>query len=445
LKQTVKPPRTVGSQSGKMKRSGTLKGWRLGVAIPAQYSSRMITAICAAFAAPLLRHSELSSYALYFIGDSKIGKSTFTLGAGSVVGFNREKALPNFRSTDAALSEMPREFNDHVLPVNELGLLRGNATERRQRLREFAYGLAEGHGTTYSKLSSASGSDQGDYHSIVIANGEKSSDDMAMEAGEFRLPGECVRFIDVSAIERGCPDVFDLGPKFDSPEPRAKWADSTCVLIRKGCKKHHGVALDHFIGKVVVGIEGIRSELVKLRDSFVDSVTEGCADPVARHLAKNFGHLYAAGVLAVRFKTVPWSEELVFKCIRRSYRAARREIKTEAELLRRGLLRLSDQAKKRATLLNAQCKGQTLKHVDGYRRNGIGRTTLTVRAEAFKAWFADPRQPRLVLECLRKRGCLANGHTAPGRGQGIVWAESQPLWPDGTRPRSIVITLTPAL
>jgi hypothetical protein len=87
-----------------------------------------------------------------------------------------------------------------------------------------------------------------------------------------------------------------------------------------------------------------------------------------------------------------------------------------------------------------------LKNVDGYRRNeGKKKTVVTVRAQAFKGWFNDPRQPGLVLDYLRKNGQLAGGSGSPGRRQGIVWAESQPQWPDGTRPRSIVITVRPAL
>ncbi len=355
-----------------------------------------------------------------------------------MIGFRIEKALPNFRGTDPGLAELPRDFNDQVLPMNEFELLRGNAKERRQRLREFAYGFAEGHGTTYSKLSPASESDQGMYNSIIIANGEKTSDELAMNAGELRTPGECWRWMDVPATERDCPDVFDLAPEFNSLAERASWYSSTCAANRNGCKRHHRVALDHFINKVVPRRREVRSELLKLRNSFVNDVTVGETDVGPRHMAMNFGHLYAAGVLAVRLKTVPWSEKLVLKCVRRCYRAARREIKTEAELLRRALKRLSVRAKKR-TILE---KGVpiSLTGVDGFRRNNAGQTTVTVRAEAFKTWFDDPRQPRLVLEWLRKQGRLPNCPPAPKAGHAIVWAETQPNWPDGSRPRSIVIT-----
>jgi hypothetical protein len=435
----LKPPRALHPVAKKMGKGGTLDGWRQSIAGPAAHSSRVVTAICAAFAAPLLKFAGVGSFALFFTGPSKVGKSTLTLAAGSAIGFKSENSLPNFRSTDAALGELPGQFNDHMVPLNELGLMRGTSRERRQRQRELAFGAAEGHSTTYSRLSPASNTGQDEYRSILVANGEETSDELAMRAGEFRLAGECHRWIDVPALERASPDIFDLAPALDIAK-RAVWFSTTCAAMRKGCRLHHGVAIRHFVGEFAAQKKKVRAELHKLRGSFVDAVAQGETDHVVLHMAKNFGHLYAAGVLAVRFKTVPWSEELVLKCIRACYTAARREIKTEAELLRRSLLRLNAKAQKQTILMNKNSKVKSLKDVDGYRRKEGQKIVLTVRAMAFKNWFADQRQPRLVLESLQKQGRLG-GCGTPQRGQGIVWAERQVNWPDGTRARSIVITL----
>ena len=66
----------------------------------------------------------------------------------------------------------------------------------------------------------------------------------------------------------------------------------------------------------------------------------------------------------------------------------------------------------------------------------------TIRAEAFKGWFPDVRQPNLVLKFLRSKNVLPSRPT-PKPGTAIVWAESQPEWPDGSRRRSIVIDERP--
>jgi putative DNA primase/helicase len=434
----LKAPRTLHDAVKRMGMEGTLRGWQRHVAEPARYSSRTVTAICAAFGAPLLKFApDVGSFALYFTGPSKIGKSTSTLAAGSVIGFATEKALPNFRCTDAAFGELPGQFNDHVLPLNEFGLLRGTPRERRQRVRELTFGAAEGHGTTYSQLSPASGSALREYRSILVANGEETSDDLATRAGEIREGGEYHRWIDVPAIHVDSPDVFDMAPELDDDD-RAPWFSKACADMREGCRRHHGVAIRHFLGSVISDTKNLPVQLGQLRGQFVEAVVNGESDHVVRHMARNFGHLYAAGVLAVRFKTVPWSEEMVMTCVRRCFRAARGEIKTEAELLSRGLRAVKAKAK-RETILLSKRNGQSLKNVDGYRRQEGKKETVTVRAEAFKRWFNDRRQPRLVLDCLRQNGRLICSGS-PGHGQGIKWAESQPTWPDGTRVRSVVIS-----
>jgi hypothetical protein len=439
----LKPPRVVHPAAKKMGKKGTLSGWRKRVGKPAAQSSRMVTAICAGFAAPLLKFTDVGTFALFFTGPSKVGKSTLTLAAGSVQGFGTEKALPNFRSTDAALGELPGQFNDHVLPLNEFGLMRGTPKERRQRQREFTFGATEGCGATFSQRSPAANAAQNEYLCILVGNGEETSDELAMRAGEFRYAGECHKWMDVPAIEGASLDVFDLAPELDDDE-RAAWFSNTCANIREGCREHHGVANREFVRQVMKRRSTVSAKLATLRDSFVKAVARTETDHVVRHMARNFGHLYAAGALAVQFEIVRWSEEHVMECVGRCFQAARREIKTEAELLRLSLLILEKAAKSQTTRVDKDHGGRFLKKIDGYRRNeGKKKTIVTVRAEAFKRWFNDPRQPGLVLEFLRKNGRLVCSGS-PGPGQGIKWAESQPVWPDGTRVRSIVITFRPA-
>jgi putative DNA primase/helicase len=406
----IRPPRNLGRHVSSMRVRGDHKNWVEHVAGPAKYSSRMVLAICAAFAAPLLRVVDMGSFAIFLTGDSKVGKSTVTLSAGSVIGLGTEDDLPNFRTTDPAFGELPQDFNDSVMPLNEFGLLKGTANERRQRQRELAYGFAEGRGTTYSKFVPVEKLGKNSkWASIIIANGEETSDGLAMRAGEIRMAGETVRWIDLPAVKVGYPDVFDRAPSFDSAAKRSAWFANQCAAIRDGCRRHHGKAHRHFITRVIRRRRTIRGEVIALRDSFVKLVTENETDHVVQHLARNFGHIYAAGVLAVRVGTVSWSEDLVLECVRRCYRDARREIKTEADLLRRALCRLRARVADTAIVMPAdKTMPKRLGRADGYRGPGLACNRITVRAEAFKTWFDDPRQPKLVLELLSSKRCLPN-------------------------------------
>jgi hypothetical protein len=116
-------------------------------------------------------------------------------------------------------------------------------------------------------------------------------------------------------------------------------------------------------------------------------------------------------------------------------------MRTEADLLRRGLHRLRVRAKSSSIVSvgDQAFSRRRLEAADGYRGQALACNRITVRAESFKAWFDDPRQPKLVLELLSSKRCLPNRPKPAKGGRGIVWAESQPQWPDGTRRRSVVI------
>jgi Domain of unknown function (DUF927) len=432
----IRPPR-LNSATHAGETRGDHAEWLRTVACPAKFSSRMVFAISAALAAPLLRMAKLHSFGILVHGPGKAGKSTMLLAAASISGYGREQELPNFRATDVAFGEIPAAFNDSLLPVNELGLLRGSAIERRRRLRDIAYGFAEGRGTTYSQLASiAEANRRLEWLSILLATGEETSNEIARDARDSRMEGEAIRWIDLAGTRNGALDIFDRIPKHVSESDRAKWVEETCANIRNGCLRNHGVTIEHFIEHVIQSRKTVRKQIKSLRKKFVARVTDPNDDPVVRHLAKCFGHVYAAALIGVRFGTLPWSKKTARLCIERCYRDARGELNTETELLREGLRIMH--AKIRAL---PQANGANLKSRDGFRK-GTKPNQATIRAEAFKNWFPDVRQPNIVLKFLRTKNALSS-RSSPKSGAAIVWAESQPLWPDGNRPRSIVIDERP--
>jgi len=450
-KQVIGTPRSdVAIRPPQLKSGGHAAGiccrgdhaaWLRTVASPAKFSSRVVFGISAALAAPLLKMANLSSFGILVHGPGKAGKSTMLVAAASVSGYGREKDLPNFRATDAAFGEIPAAFNDSLLPLNELGLLKGSAVEKRHRLRDLTYGFAEGRGTIYSKLAPIEGGSSGSkWLSISLATGEETSNEVARDAHETRMAGESVRWIDLAATRNGAADIFDRIPKKVPEAERAQWVEQQCAKIRAGCQRNHGVTIQQFIEQVISNRKTVKQDVDSLCKEFVDRVIKANDDLVVRHLARSFGHIYAAALIGVRFGTLTWSKKLVRKCIERCYRDARRELNTETDLLRKGLRIL--RAK-----INAlpKANGANLKYADGFRA-GSKPERATIRAEAFKAWFPDLRQPNLVLKSLRSKNALPLRPTPPAKlGIAIVWAESQTTWPDSLRPRSIVIEYLPGL
>ena len=166
-----------------LKKRGSLEGWST---IPrlATFSSRMRLGLCAAFAAPLLKVIDLQSFMLVIAGPSKAGKSTVLLVLGSVIGIGQESRLPNFNATNAALQEVATEFNDSVLPVNEIGLLKGSKRDAYQSLRPLIYQYAEGRDTgRHSKSAYASPSGVASWRGIMVASSENAIEALAELAG----------------------------------------------------------------------------------------------------------------------------------------------------------------------------------------------------------------------------------------------------------------------
>jgi putative DNA primase/helicase len=421
---------------------GTHKKWVERVAKPAQHSSRMVLGICAALAAPLLDFAHLNSFGILLHGPGKAGKSTLLVVAGSVIGFASEPDLPNFRSTDAALGEIPASFNDMLCPINELGLLKGGTKERDERIRDLSYGLAEGRGTTYSKHAPINKSNaSNEWRSIVLASGEEASEDISEAAGHTRAVGAAIRWIDLSAIRGNAKDIFDLYPEEIDAEDRIVWVQQRCAALRKSCRRYRGVAFRHFISKVINQRKLIKPDILNLMDEFIRKVADKDDHLAVRHLATCFALIAAAGRLGVRVGTVPWTERFVIKCIARCYRDARRGIRTESDLLREGLRILKHNI--RSKLLKQRGKNRYSKDAwklaDGYRENARHGIKATIRGEAFRGWFKDQRQPATVLRWLHSTNALASKRKPFGGATSITWSEVQPTWPDGSRPRSIVI------
>jgi hypothetical protein len=443
----ILPPRTPTTQQQfEFGCKGSYSQWLKLVAKPARYSSFMVLGICMALAAPLLDFLDFHSFGILLSAPSKSGKSTVLVAAGSVIGIPYEKALPNFRTTDTALGEVPAAFNDMVLLLNELALLKGNAKGRHESMRDFAYGFAEGHGTTYSKfVTHDNGNCNPKWRGLGFATGEETLDQIAAAAGESRAMGASIRWLDLRGNQRGAKDIFDRCPKEVSADERTKWVRQQCQALRQAAADNHGVAFVHYIERVIKRRRKIKGRLQPLIEHFVDAVVNQTNEPAVQHLASCFGLIRAAGILGAQLDILPYSEKFIDRCIMRCYRIARRGLRTETELLRSGLSRLRGKLKSPnipTVVGKKQFRADALKVTDGYIDKSGSIPKVTIRAEKFKGWFDDARQPALVLRWLYSKKALLCKPVVPAKsGNAIVWAESQPEWPNGRRPRSIVIEL----
>ena len=431
----IKPPRLpMEGQASKLKIAGSHERWIESVAAPSAYSSRLALGICMALAAPLLKLVDRSSFGVLVHGPSKAGKTTMLLVAGSVGGFCTEGDLPNFNASEVALGEIPASFNDMLLPINELGLLKGSSAERAQRMQTLSYVLAEGRGTTYSRLAPINGGKRlTQWKTIALASGEESTDQISEAASRNRAVGAAIRWIDLYATRNGATDIYDRCPEDVTASNRTTWVREQCKALRRHCLSHHGVAFAHYIENLIAHRGKVEAKVQGLMQTFVGSVAEENDGQAVTHLATLFGLIAAAGILGVRFGTLPWTEKLVISSVKRCYRDVRKGLRTEDDLLQEGLTIFDSSVKSKLLKVSSKISysKSVWKSADGFIKKGSNGKQLTIRGETFKTWFADQRQPHLVLRHLRKENWLVTKRApAVSSPMSISWAESQPVWPD---------------
>jgi putative DNA primase/helicase len=435
----IKPP--ASSALKNCRRRGNFSAWKEHVAGPAGKSSRLVFGICAALAAPLLRPAGVPSSGYLLCGKSKIGKSTVLVVSGSVMGLGREEDLPNFTRTDAAFDDLRPVFDDSLIPINELGLLKGSKSERNRRGTEFAYQIGEGCGTTYSKYAQTTMNVRSySRRCIIIGSSEESWDDIARSVGDIRKGGAVIRWSDLPAAHDNSPDIFDLCPKDIPQASRPHWFNEQCKLLRKHSIRNCGVALERFVMHVRESRTSIRSNTRQLTKTFVNLAASGETDPAVLHLASSYGLIYAAGVIGIDADVLPWSEGLVLKSIKRCFRDARKAIRSDSDLVTSALDRFHQKLKNGA-LVPRGAKGTAkadIKSADGYIEHRSKYYHVVVRGDAFKKWFDDTRQPALLLRWLHSQGALRRKPPPSGRSS-VVWAETRTNWPGRDRPRAIVL------
>jgi putative DNA primase/helicase len=418
---------------------GSLSGWKNTVASNAKYSSPMVFSICSAFAAAILKLSDLNSFGFMLVGPTKAGKSCIQLAAGSVIGFSEEKHLPNFRTTEAALEELTASFNDHPVIVNEGELLPGETKELRARtLRSFAYRLAEGQSKGFSKMIHRP---RTFYRTIFIGSIENLSVPKQNLLLPNRISGSEVRLFDISAVKKNAADVFDRAPKTLHGAKRMNWVDDKFRAIRNGCLNNCGVAYLPFISYLVKEPKAAGVFLNKEALHFFNAIVSSNDEAAIRHIARYFAIIVAAGLLAVELKILPWSRNRVISSAKRCFSRAVKLLPTDANALRQACQRLVAEFKA-GGLVKQDGKHNANADLDvakGYYTGSGKHRVVTIRGQAFIDLIGSNDLAFRLLQKWDKTALIKSKKQKAKALTSLKDFESQVTWPDGERHRSIQI------
>ena len=313
----VMPNKTIGNNIEKIifqsaantqstfKQKGTLSAWQDNIAKPCAGNSRLVFAISAAFASPLLEVTGMESGGVHFRGDSSTGKTTALRVASSVWG--GLDYLQRWRATDNGLESLAAQHSDCLLVLDELSQVDPKAAG------EVAYMLANGSGKVRSIRTGAM-RDTASWRLLFLSSGEAGLTEHMALAGRKPKAGQEIRLLDIPADAGRGFGVFDTLHEHIGGAAFSK-------ALNDAVAKYYGVASIAFLSKLVENLDKINSHVKKLQKEFTDKHLNGDAGGQANRAALRFALIAAAGEIATVWGITGWQQGEAIKAADTCFKA----------------------------------------------------------------------------------------------------------------------------
>lgn len=275
--------------------AGRLEDWQSHVARYAAGNSRLIVAISAAFAGPLLHLLGAENGGLHFRGHSSTGKTTTLVVAGSVWGGGGIKGfVRQWRATDNGLEAVAAGHCDTLLCLDELSQVDPKVAG------QVVYMLSNGAGKQRAGRS-GEGRPPAQWRLTFLSSGEISLADKVAEdnRGRKASAGQEVRVIDIPADAGKGLGVFEDLHQLPS-------GDAFAVAVQKAAHVYYGTAGRAFLTAVTRDIDEVIASVRGCRNEFVAEHCSPGADGQVLRVAARFGLFAAAGELATAYGILPW-------------------------------------------------------------------------------------------------------------------------------------------
>jgi len=385
---------------------GALPGWQESIGRLSTGNSRLMLAICASLAGPLLNTVGMESGGFNLVGSSSIGKTTALLVGASVWGKGAVDSgfIRTWRSTSNALEGIASMHNDATLFLDELSQASGKV------VGEATYMLANGMGKGRANR-------VGDprqikvWRSLFLSSGEIGVAEKIKEEGGRPLAGQEVRLIDIPAdAGQGCGLFEDLHG-FSKPHEFAE-------ALRLAAMTNYGMVAPEFINRFIdmakqapdFGRNILHQSLEIARKQLCQR--HGDVDGQVRRVAGRFALCLTAGALAIQTGVIPWADSVLYWAIDKCF---------QDWLTRRGTTGALEETKIISQVryfieLNGNSRFQDLSEpheTTCHNRAGVkylnkenGRLEYYVFPEVFKKDVCKGFDPNTACTVLRKAGLL---------------------------------------
>ncbi|MBT6313425.1 MAG: DUF927 domain-containing protein, partial [Alphaproteobacteria bacterium] len=287
--------------------AGSLDEWREAIARPAAGNSRLVLAISAAFAGPLMHVVDPMNFGIHLRGTSRSGKTTALRAAASVWGHGGDGGfIKTWRSTDNGLEGIAAARNDTLLCLDEMGQADGKS------IGSTVYMLSNGAG---KQRASRDGSARAvkKWRMPFLSTGELSLEAKMLETGGRVRAGQEMRLLDIPADAGADMGVFDDIGDFDAPNELADH-------IAKSACHFYGTAAEAFLGRLVTAeLDELRREHQRIQARFRDNLVPYGANSQVVSVANRFAMTAFAGELAAAWQIVPWAPDTAYNASARCF------------------------------------------------------------------------------------------------------------------------------
>jgi uncharacterized protein (DUF927 family) len=278
--------KTFGSQ-------GSLADWQANVGALCVGNSRLVMAVCAALAGPVLHLMNEENGGFHFVGASSMGKTTAVELAASVWG-HRGHFVKTWRTTSNALESIAVRHNDTLLILDEISQV--DAREAG----DVAYMLGNGKGKARANKS-ADLRAISSWRLLFLSTGERSLTEH-MESGAKRsMVGQEVRLVNITADAGQGMGLFENLHGTETPQGFAG-------RIKGITAEYYGVAGPAFVEKLMEQGTGtaLVEDISRGITQFVATSVPADASGQVHRVGRRFGILAAVGEAAIAAGILPW-------------------------------------------------------------------------------------------------------------------------------------------
>jgi len=415
------------------KARGTLKGWQAEVAALCAGNSRLMFAVSAAFAAPLLYLAGAESGGFHFRSNSSDGKTTALRVAASVCG--RPDYMQRWRATDNGLEALATQHCDALLLLDELAQIDPKAAG------EVAYMLANGGGKARAGRTGAA-RERASWRVLFLSAGEIGLAEHMGEIGKTPRAGQELRLAEIPADAGAGLGIFEDLHGCASGSEFAK-------ALTEAARRNHGGAFAAYLDALArhqsAAAETVREVVKKFEAACLSDGAHG----QARRVAGRFALVGAGGELATKFGVTGWPAGAAMAAARTCFEAwlsrrggeGNQETRAMLGQVREFLRRYGESAFSDMERPANDSDKHAPVRADraGYRRHDkeSDATEYYIFAEVWRARVCKGYDPAAVGRLMAERGYVEKGTEA-----GREWLVKKSLPTEGGRPRVVHVLPT---